>query len=107
MRPEIRDQWIRNSSERFAPRLFGLDRVAADSQNLAIHLLKRFALRFVRRYLLVSGRRKRKGVKSENDILAPAIVAQLDFKALDFGFGNNSRDGKVGSHIAHFQDYHV
>ena len=107
MRPEIRDQRISNAAERFAPRLFGLDRIAADSQDLAIDLLKRVALRFVRRYLLVSGCRKRKGVKSENDILATAVIAQLDFKALHFRFGDNSRHGKVGSHIAHLQDYHV
>ena len=107
VRPEIRDEGVRNSTQRFAPRLFGLDRITADSQDLAIDLLERVALRFVRRYLLVSGRGKRKGVKGENDIFASAVIAQLDFKALHFRFGNNSRHGKVGSRITHFQDYDV
>ncbi len=107
MRPKIGHERIRNPAKRFAPGLFRLDRIAADSQDLAINLLERIALRFVGRYLLVSGRRKRKGVKSENDILASAVIAQLDFKALHFRFCDNSRYGKVGSDIPNFQVYHV
>jgi hypothetical protein len=47
VRPEICDEWVRNASERLSPRLFRLDRITADSQDLAIDLLERVTLRFI------------------------------------------------------------
>jgi hypothetical protein len=102
VRPKVRDEGVRDATKRFAPCLLGLDWIAADSQNLAIYLLKLIALRVVGRYLLVSGRGESKRVKGEHDIFASTILAQLNFHTLHFGFGNDAWCRKIGSGVASF-----
>lgn len=75
VRPKVGDERIRNAAQRFAPRLFGKDRITADSQDLAVRSIELGALRFVRRNLFVSRRGKSERMKCNHDILAPAIVA--------------------------------
>ena len=57
--PKIGHERVRDTAKRLAPRLFGLNWIATDSQNLAIRSLELGALRFVGRNLLVSGRGER------------------------------------------------
>jgi hypothetical protein len=102
MRPKIGDERVRNSAQRFAPGLLGKDRIATDSQNLAMDSFELGALRFVGRNLFVSGGSKGKRVKSQYHVLATAIIAQFDFEPLHFGLGDDARNRKVRRGITNF-----
>jgi hypothetical protein len=106
MGPEIGDERIRNAAERFAPRLLGKNRITANSQNLAIDSFKVRALRFVRRNLFVSDRGERERMERQNDVLLAAIIAQLDFEPLHFGFGDDARRREIRRDIADFELSH-
>lgn len=106
MRPEIGDEWIGNAAQGFAPRLLGKNRITTDSQDLAIQSFELGELRFVGRNLLVSNSGKGKGVESEHYILLAAIITQLDFESLHFGFGDDAGRGEIRRNITDFEFGH-
>ncbi len=75
MGPEIRDQWIRYSAQRFTPCLLRRDRITRDSQDLAIQSLELVQNALERGNLTVSGRRKSKRMKGQHDVLSAVPVA--------------------------------
>jgi len=101
--PKIGDERIVNAAERFAPGLFRENRIATDSQNLAVHSIQVGALRVVGWNLLVSRRGERERVKRDGDIFAVAIIAQFDFDARDFGFGDDARQSEIRRGVAGFE----
>jgi len=103
MGPIIRDERVRDTAERFAPRLLGKNRVTADSQYLAMRSFEFGALRFVRRNLLVSGRRKSERMKCQHDVLVSAIVAQLDIHALHVWFGDDAGQSEIRRAVTDFE----
>ncbi len=74
MGPEIGNEGIRDTAQRFAPRLLGKNRITTDSQNLAIQSFELGELRFVGRNLLVSEGGKGKGMECQHHILFAAII---------------------------------
>lgn len=95
VRPKVGKEGKRGTTERFAPGLFGGDWIATDGQDLAIESFELGALRFVGRNLAVSGRRERERVKDDDDVLAPAIFAEFNVKAVDFGLGDHAREREI------------
>jgi len=103
VRPKVGQERERNPAEGSAPGAIRKDRVATDSQNLAICPIELSALRFIGWDLFLSGSGKRKRVERDDDVLAPAILAQFDIHSCDFGLCNHCGKGKIRRHITDFE----